>query len=226
VAEHVPDKGKRLMTTTDGAQDVLMQHGVIPNSAPYNSIRNCQLLGNRGFMPRTLGAVNIKPWEIEQILRSLALGASYAELSEEFGYQEQTLRVLGMKRKHEVSALLADATAKLDQTWSMKVENHVRVLTERWEQVWHQIDLLHAHAHRETETIRNIDPEASEVPVNDRVLDRYSRLELALSHQILEITGQLPQRYGKLEMEVSNPLNLGEVLVETEDGVLHPVVQR
>ena len=51
--------------------------------------------------------------------------------------------------------MLADATAKLDHIWSTKLENHVRVLTGRWEQVWHQIDL---------------------------------------SHQILEITGRLPQR--------------------------------
>jgi hypothetical protein len=43
-----------------------------------------------------------------------SLGASYAELSDEFGYQEQTLRVLRMNHKHEVAVLLADATAKLD----------------------------------------------------------------------------------------------------------------
>jgi hypothetical protein len=99
-------------------------------------------------------------------------------------------------------------------------------LTERWEQVWHQIDLLHEHARRETETIRNIDPDASEVPVNDRVLDRYSKLELALSHQILEITGQLPQRVGKVEMEVKNPLTDFDVLAMDADGKLHAVDNR
>jgi hypothetical protein len=72
-------------------------------------------------MPRTLGVVNIKPWEIEQILRAMALGASYAELSDEFGYQEQTLRVLRMNHKHEVAVLLADATAKLDHIWRVKL---------------------------------------------------------------------------------------------------------
>lgn len=102
-------------------------------------------------MPRTLGTTNIKPWEIEQILRAMALGASHAELSDEFGYQEQSLRVLKMNHKHEIAVLLAVATAKLDHIWSTKVENDVRVLTERWEQVWHQIDLLHEHARRETE---------------------------------------------------------------------------
>jgi hypothetical protein len=172
-----------------------------------------------------LGQTNIKPWEIEQILRAMAVGASYVELSDEFGYQEQSLRVLKMNHKHEIAVLLSDATAKLDHIWSTKVENHVRGLTERWAQVWHQIDLLHEHARRETETIRSIDPDASEVPVNDRVVDRYSKLELTLSHQFLEITGQLPTRVGRVEMEVKNPLTEYDVLVEDADGNLHAVKQ-
>jgi hypothetical protein len=47
--------------------------------------------------------------------------------------------------------------------WSTKLENRLQVLTQRWEQIVHQIDLVHEHAERETETISNIDPDASEV---------------------------------------------------------------
>ena len=98
-------------------------------------------------------------------------------------------------------------------------------LTERWEQVWHQIDLLHEHPERETETIRSVDSDASEVPVNER-FDRWSKLELALSHQILEVTGKLPQRtHAGDQSVVKSPLTDHDVIAVDADGNFHAVQQ-
>jgi hypothetical protein len=56
-----------------------------------------------------------------------------------------------------------------------KLKNHVLALTKRWRKIWRQMDLLEEHARRETETIRSVDPEASEVPYNSRETWRIPR---------------------------------------------------
>jgi cell division septum initiation protein DivIVA len=120
-------------------------------------------------MPRVKEATNVKAWRMEELIRDLAVGEkSYAELAEEHGVEEQTIRVFRMRHKADIQVVLAGWANTYDHIWSTKLENHVRVLTERWQKIMGQMELLEEHAQRETETIRSVDPEASEVPYNSR----------------------------------------------------------
>jgi hypothetical protein len=130
---------------------------------------------------------------MEELIRDLAAGDKPdTELAEVHGVAEQTIWDFRMRHKAEIAAVIQGYVSKYDHIWSTKLENHVRVLTHRWEKIIGQMELLEEHARRETETIRNIDPDASEVPYNTREYLAYAKVEAALSHQILEITGQLP----------------------------------
>jgi hypothetical protein len=87
-------------------------------------------------MPRVKEATNVKAWRMEELIRDLAVGEkSYAELAEEHGVEEQTIRVFRMRHKADIQAVLAGWANTYDHIWSTKLENHVRVLTERWQKI-------------------------------------------------------------------------------------------
>jgi hypothetical protein len=130
-----------------------------------------------------------------------------------------------MRHKHEIIDLRADYSAQLDHIWSTKMENRLRVLTQRLEEIEDQLELLLVHARRETEMIRTVDPKASEVPVNGSEYRAYEKEQRALLHEVGDQTGGLPARIGKVEV-VGNPITAFDVLVETEDGQLHAVQQQ
>ena len=62
------------------------------------------------------------------------------------------------------------------------------------EKCWHQLDLLEEHAARETETIRSVDPDASEVRPHGNEYRAYLKLSKDLEREIMDQTGQLYQR--------------------------------
>ena len=66
--------------------------------------------------------------------------------------------------------------------------------------------------------IRNVDPEASEVLVNGPEYRAYEKEQRALIREIADQTGQLPQRVGKVEVDVKNPLTFGGSIAQDEAG--------
>jgi hypothetical protein len=175
-------------------------------------------------MPRTMGAIDIKAWRMEQLIRDLAVGEKgVAELAEEYDVEEQTIRVFKLRHKPEIAAVLADWTSQFDHIWSTKKENRLRVLTRRLEEIEDLIAALYEHARRETETIRNVDPEATEVRFNGPENRAY--VKRAVMREISEETGQLPTRVGKLEMEVKNSITDYDVIAMDTDGNFHAVQQ-
>ena len=84
--------------------------------------------------------------------------------------------------------MLADWTTQYDHIWSTKVENRIRLLTVRLEEIEHQLQLLRDHARRETETIRNVDPDASEVLANGPEYRAYEKEQRALLREIADQT--------------------------------------
>jgi hypothetical protein len=119
------------------------------------------------------------------MIRDLAVGdKSDPEMAEEYGVAEQTVRYFRMNHKHEIAAVLADWTTQYDHIWSTKLETHLRFLTQRLEEIEDLIAALYEHARRETETIRNVDPDASEVLVNDRVYLAYVKEQRSLIREI------------------------------------------
>jgi hypothetical protein len=169
----------------------------------------------------------VKAWRYEQLINDLAVGdRPDSELAAEYEVEEQSIRVFRMRHKADVEAKKAGWAEKFDHIWSTKVENRVQVLTVRLEEIEEQIALLHEHARRETETIRSIDPEASEVPVNDRVLDRYSKLQASLLREIADQTGQLPQRVAVNVHAASNPITSFKTVALDAEGNLLGVVSQ
>jgi hypothetical protein len=163
---------------------------------------------------------------MEQLINDLAVGdRSDADLAAEYDVEEQSIRVFRMRHKADIAAKKAGWTSQYDHIWSTKLENHVRVLTERWQKIMGQMELLEEHAQRERETIRSVDPEASEVPYNSREYLAYTKEERALSHQILEITGQLPQRTVAVTAEVKNPITDYGTIAMDADGNFYGVQQ-
>jgi hypothetical protein len=88
------------------------------------------------------------------------------------------------------------------------------------------MELLRDHAQRETETIRNVDPDASEVLVYGPEYRAYEKEQRALLREIADQTGQLPSRATKIEMDVRNPITDYDVVVMDADGQLHAVQQQ
>jgi hypothetical protein len=171
------------------------------------------------FMPRTMGALGIRAWRAEQLIRDLALGEkSHINLAEEHDVELQTIAAFKLRHRDAIDAQLADWTSFLDQIWSTRLENRLRVLTQRLEEIEDQLDLLRDHARRETEMIRNVDPEASEVLVNGPEYRAYEKEQRALIREIADQTGQLPQRVGKVEVDVKNPLTFGGSIAQDEAG--------
>jgi hypothetical protein len=182
---------------------------------------------NRGFMPRTMRSGGVRAWRMEQLIRDLALGEKpLAELAEIHGLEEQTVRVFKMNHKPEIAAVVADWTSQFDHIWSTKKENRLRVLTQRLEEIEDLIAALYEHARRETETIRDVDPEASEVPVNGPEYRAYVKEQRALIREISEETGQLPTRVGRIEMEAKSPLTDFDTIALDENGQWHGVADR
>ena len=125
-------------------------------------------------MPRTKEAASVKAWRMEQLINDLAVGEkSVAELAAEFDVEEQSVRVFKLRHKADIEAKKNDWASQYDHIWATKVENRLRLLTCRLEEIEDQLALLRDHSRAETETIRNVDPEASEVLVNDRVYLKY-----------------------------------------------------
>jgi hypothetical protein len=177
-------------------------------------------------MPRTMQAGSVKAWRYERLINDLAMGDKPdSELAAEYDVEDQTIRFFRMRHKADIQAKKQEWATEYGHIWSTRLENRLRILTCRLEDVEHQIQLLHDHARRETETIRAVDPEASEVPVNDRVLDRYSKLQQSLLREIADQTGQLPQRVAVDVNAVKNPITDYDVIAMDEMGDFHAVQQ-
>ena len=104
-----------------------------------------------------------------------------------------------------------------------KKENGLRVLTRRLEEIEDQLDLLKEHARRETETIRSVDPEASEVSVNGPEYRAYEKEQRALIREIWDATGQLPSRNPVDAGPAKNPLTDSDLIAVDADGNWHTV---
>jgi hypothetical protein len=85
---------------------------------------------------------------------------------------------------------------------------------------------LRDHAVRETETIRSVDPEASEVTVNSREYLAFVKEQRALLREIADQTGQLPQRVAVDLAAARNPITSFDTVALDADGNLLGVVQR
>jgi hypothetical protein len=177
-------------------------------------------------MPRTLGAASIKAWRMEQLINDLAEGSkSIAELAAEYEVEEQSISFFKMRHKAEIEDKKANWSAQFAHIWSTKVENRIRLLTLRLEEIEHQIELLHDHARRETEMIRNVDPEASQVPVNGSELRAYEKEQRALTREIADQTGQLQR--SSVEVNVTkNPITNFDTIAVDESGNWHAVVSQ
>jgi hypothetical protein len=177
-------------------------------------------------MPGTKEADSVKAWRMESLILDLAVGEkSYTDLSEEYGVEEQSLRVFKLRHKPDIIAKQQDLSDSLSHIWATKMENRVRVLVQRVEEIEEQLELLADHARRETEAIRNVDPEASEVLVNGPEWRAYEKEQRALLHEIADQTGGLPARVGKIEMDTKNPLNFGGAIAQDADGNWYSVQQ-
>lgn len=174
-------------------------------------------------MPRTMRAAGIRAWRHERLINDLALGERpYAELAEEHGVEVQTVRVFAMHHRADIEAKKADWASTYDHIWSTKVENRLRVLLQRVEEIEDQLELLADHAHRETELIRTVDPDASEVAVNGPEWRAYEKEQRALLHEIADQTGGLPARVARLEV-TQNPITNYDVIAMDAEGNLHAV---
>jgi hypothetical protein len=169
-------------------------------------------------MPRTLGAREIRPWVRERLLRDMAVGDKPdRELAADYNIAEQTVRVHRMNFGHEIAALKRDWAAEFGHIWSTRKENRLSVLTQRLEEIEDQIAALFDHATRETETIRNIDPEASEVPVNGSEYRAYVKEQRALIREIAEETGQLQARAHPIDQSAGGLPQFGTI-AQDENG--------
>jgi hypothetical protein len=178
-------------------------------------------------MPRTMGTANIRAWRAEELISDLALNdKTHAELAEIHGVAEQTVAAFRMRHKAEIAAVLAGMVDQYSHIWSTKLGNRLRVLTQRLEEVEGQILLLHDHARRETETIRSVDPEASEVLVISREYLAYVKEQRALLREIADQTGQLPTRVAVDVAAVRNPLTDYDTVAMDANGNLLGVVQQ
>jgi hypothetical protein len=79
-------------------------------------------------MPRTLGARDMRPWDLERLVHDMAVGdKTDPELAEEYNCAEQTIRVHRMNRRHEIVAIRHEYSAQYDHIWSTKLENRLRL---------------------------------------------------------------------------------------------------
>jgi hypothetical protein len=175
-------------------------------------------------MPRTMQAASIKAWRYEQLINDLAVGDKPdSELAAEYDVEEQSIRVFRMRHKADIQAKKKGWSEQYGHIWSTKVENRLRVLTCRLEEIEDQMELLREHARRETETIRNVDPEASEVLVNGPEYRAYEKEQRALIREIADQTGQLPTRVAKLEVEGKGALTNFDTIAVDANGNWHAV---
>jgi hypothetical protein len=177
-------------------------------------------------MPRTLTAKGVREWRKEQFINDLALGEkSYEELATDYDVEHQTIRVFAMRHRADVHAKKQDLSSEYSHIWATQKGNRLRGLTDRLEEVVHQIELIHEHAARETELIRTVDPEAAEVKVNSRELLAYDREYRALAREIADQCGQLPQRVTVDAAVIRNPITSFDTVIVDEAGNFHAVHQ-
>jgi hypothetical protein len=179
-------------------------------------------------MSRTTGlSPNIRAWRIEQLINDMAEGGkSDEELAAEYDVENQSIRVFRLRHKADIQAKKVDLSSRFSHIWSTKVWNRLRLLTLRLEEIEHQIELLHDHAERETEMIRNVDPEACQVPVNGSELRAYEKEQRALTREIADQTGQLPQRSSVEVNLTKNPITNFDTIAVDESGNWHAVVSQ
>jgi hypothetical protein len=177
-------------------------------------------------MPKTMGAATIKAWEYERLINDLALGArSHADIAVEYSKAEQTIAAFAMRHRPEVEAKKREQSSEYSHIWSTQKGNRIRVLTARYEELQGLIDALYEHAQQETETLRNVEPDAADVPVNSKEFNAYHDRQVKLVHQIAEETGQLPQRVALDAVVTRNPITDFDVVVVDDDGNFHAVQQ-
>ena len=178
-------------------------------------------------MPRTAGlSPNIKEWEAERLINDLAVGQkSYPDLAAEYGVVEQSLHQFKHRHRAEVEAKKRDQSSEYGHIWATQKGNRLRGLTDRLEEVVHQIELIHEHAARETELIRTVDPDAAEVKCNSRELLAYDKEYRALAREIADQCGQLPQRVSLDAVVTRNPITDFDTIAIDDDGTFHAVKQ-
>ena len=82
----------------------------------------------------------------------------------------------------------------------LKKETRIRVLTERYEEYQTLIEGLYEHARRETETIRRVDPEAGQVPID---LDKFRSLDIQQRKILRDIADELGQLMSRSQPDTS-----------------------
>jgi hypothetical protein len=110
------------------------------------------------------------------------------------GVAEQTVAVFKMRHMAEIEAKRANWPAQFDHIWSTRKENRLRFLNERLLEYQELIEGLYEHARLETETIRSVDPDAGDVPVD---LDKFNKIDIQqrkILREIAEESGQLWSR--------------------------------
>jgi hypothetical protein len=164
---------------------------------------------------------------MEQLINDLAEGSKPdEELANDYDIALQSVHAFRLRHKPDIQAKKQNWAAKFDHIWSTKVENQARLLTVGLEQVEHQIALLHEIAERETESIRNIDPEASEVPVNGKELRAYMETKRALIRELRDVYGQQQLRAPAPEPEPApNPIMEASTIAQDEAGNWYVVGQ-
>jgi hypothetical protein len=140
--------------------------------------------------------------------------------------ENQSIRVFRLRHKADIQAKKVDLSSRFSHIWSTKVGNRLRLLTLRLEEIEHQIELLHDHARRQTETIRNVDPDASEVPVHGPEFRAYEKEQRALTREIADQTGQLLQRAPVEVNVVRSPITDFDTIAVDEAGNWHAVVSQ
>jgi len=125
-----------------------------------------------------------------------------------------------MNHRPEVEARKADFASEYSHIWSTRLGNRLGIMTQRLEEIEDQLELLRDHARRQTEMIRTVDPDASEVPVHGSEYRAYEKEQRALLREIADQCGQLPTRVA-VQTQAA-PLTFGATLVEDEHGQFHP----
>jgi hypothetical protein len=178
-------------------------------------------------MARTVGLhPNIKEWEAERLINDLAVGEkTYPELAEEYGVVEQSVYQFRSRHRAAIHAKKQDLSSEFGHIWATQKGNRLRGLTDRLEEVVHQIELIHEHAQRETELIRTVDPDAAEVRCNSRELLAYDKEYRALAREIADQCGQLPQRVSLETTVTRNPITDFDTIAIDDDGTFYAVKQ-
>jgi hypothetical protein len=124
-----------------------------------------------------------------------------------------------MRHRADIEAKKRDQSSEYSHIWCTKKGDALRVLSMQLKDCLQQKALLEEHAARETETIRNVDPDASEVLPQGNEYRAYIKLIKDLERELMDQTGQLYQRVAVEPAPVENPLmNAGTIAMDPATG--------